>query len=56
MLGTVAIVGGGCYGTFYAGQLERARARDAARYRRILIVDRDPDCRAARELPPDPAR
>ena len=56
LLGTVAIVGGGCYGTFYAGQLERARARGAARYRRILVVDHDPACRAARELPPDPAR
>jgi hypothetical protein len=55
-LGTVAIVGGGCYGAFYAGQLERARARGAAQYRRILIVDRDPSCRAARELSPDPAR
>jgi len=55
-LGTVAIVGGGCYGTFYAGQLERARARGAASYRRVLVVDRDPGCRAAHELGPDPAR
>jgi hypothetical protein len=54
--GTVVIVGGGCYGTFYAGQLERARARGAATYRRILVVDRDAHCRAARELTPDPAR
>jgi hypothetical protein len=48
-------VGGGCYGTFYVGQLERARERGAAAYDRLLVVDRDPSCRAA-GLPPDPAR
>lgn len=48
-------MGGGCYGTFYSGQLERARARGAAVYDRLLVVDRDPGCRAA-GLPPDPAR
>ena len=41
----VVIVGGGCYGSFYAGQLERARARGMAVYRQLLIVDRDPGCR-----------
>ena len=41
----VAIVGGGCYGTFYAGQLIRAAERGRARYRRLLVVDRDPRCR-----------
>ncbi|HLQ22196.1 MAG TPA: hypothetical protein VK132_03265 [Gemmatimonadales bacterium] len=55
-LSTVVIVGGGCYGTFYAGQLELARARGAATYRRLLVVDRDPDCRIATDLPPDPDR
>ena len=55
-LGTVAVIGGGCYGTFYAGQLERARARGAATYRRVLVVDRNPACRAARELGLDPSR
>ena len=55
-LSTVVIVGGGCYGTFYAGQLERARARGAATYRRLLMVARDPRCRAATELPDDAAR
>jgi len=45
----IAIVGGGCYGTFYAAQLERARARGKASYRRLLIVDHDPACRAASE-------
>lgn len=55
-LDTVVIVGGGCYGTFYAGQLERARARGAASYRRLLVVDRDPHCRVTAELPADPDR
>ena len=46
----VAIVGGGCYGTFYAGQLIRAADRGKARFRRLLVVDRDPRCRFAAEL------
>jgi len=50
-LGDVVIVGGGCYGTFYAGQLLRARAEGAAQWRRLLVVDRDPACRFTRELP-----
>ncbi len=48
-LGDAVIVGGGCYGTFYAGQLLRARERGAVRWRRLLVVDRDPACRFARE-------
>jgi hypothetical protein len=52
----IVIVGGGCYGTFYAGQLARAHARGRAAYQRLLIVDRDPNCQAARELAPDPSR
>jgi len=52
----VVIIGGGCYGTFYASQLQTARARGKASYRRIFLVDHDPGCKAARELRPDPAR
>lgn len=52
----VVIVGGGCYGSFYAGQLERARARGRAIYRRLLIVDRNPACQAGRELGEDETR
>lgn len=48
----VAIIGGGCYGTFYARQLLAARARGAVRFGRLLLVDRDPACQAARELLP----
>lgn len=46
----VVIVGGGCYGTFYAGQLSRARDREKVGYRRVLVVDRNPECRFAREM------
>src|SRR5687768_11538034 len=48
----VAIVGGGCYGTFYAGQLIRAAERGKARYRRLLVVDRDPGCRSDLSIGP----
>jgi hypothetical protein len=51
-LGDVAIVGGGCYGSFYAGQLEAARRMGKAEYRRLLVVDRDPGCRAAATTAP----
>ncbi|HET6836502.1 MAG TPA: hypothetical protein VFH24_00600 [Gemmatimonadales bacterium] len=46
----VIIVGGGCYGTFYAGQLLQAAERGKVSYRRLLIVDRDPRCRFALEI------
>jgi len=49
-LGDVVIVGGGCYGSFYAGQLLRARERGAAVWRRLLVVDRNPACRVAAAL------
>ncbi|MEO8295859.1 MAG: hypothetical protein ABI613_10130, partial [Gemmatimonadota bacterium] len=56
VLGDIVIIGGGCYGTFYARQLEHARAREKVRYRRILLVDRNPSCQVTRDLPLDPAR
>lgn len=43
----VAIIGGGCYGTFYARQLATARERGRLRYRRVIVVDRNADCQAA---------
>lgn len=52
----VAVIGGGCYGTFYAGQLDSACRKGGLAVRRVLVVDRDPECRAARELAPDAAR
>ncbi len=47
--GTIVVVGGGCYGSYYARQLARARARDALRFARVLVVDRDPMCAVTRE-------
>ncbi|MEP7325202.1 MAG: hypothetical protein ABI836_04565 [Gemmatimonadota bacterium] len=50
-LGTVVVIGGGCYGSFYTKQLETARERGKVSYRQILVVDRDPACQVVRELP-----
>ncbi len=48
-LGDVVIIGGGCYGSFYTGQLLDGRARDLVSFTRLLVVDRDPGCRVATE-------
>jgi hypothetical protein len=42
--GTIVVVGGGCYGSFYVRQLERARERRALTYGRVVVVDRDAGC------------
>ena len=55
-VGRILVIGGGCYGTFYAGQLERAESRGALAPTEVVLVDRDPGCRAARELAPHPRR
>lgn len=47
--GTIVVVGGGCYGSYYVRQLLRARAAGALDWRRLAVVDRDPECRVARE-------
>ena len=52
----VIVVGGGCYGTFYATQLAKAKEKGKARFRKVVVVDRDPDCRARRELGEAPDR
>jgi hypothetical protein len=44
------VVGGGCYGTFYASQLAKAKARGKTEYRTVIVVDRNADCQAKREL------
>lgn len=44
------MVGGGCYGTFYASQLAKAKARGKTDYRTVVVVDRNPECQAKREL------
>jgi hypothetical protein len=52
----VIVVGGGCYGTFYAGQLAKAKEKGRARFRKVVVVDREPGCRAQRELGGAPDR
>jgi hypothetical protein len=51
----VIVIGGGCYGTFYARQLAKAQTRGRAQFRRVIIVDRTAQCRA-RELGERPDR
>ena len=45
--GTIVVVGGGCYGGYYARQLLRAREAGAARWGDLVVVDRDPRCAVA---------
>lgn len=52
----VIVIGGGCYGRFYASQLAKAKQRGKAHYRRVMVVDHDPQCRARRELGDAPDR
>lgn len=47
--GTIVIVGGGCYGSYYLRQLGRAAAAGAVAWERLLVVDRDARCQVARE-------
>jgi hypothetical protein len=49
-LGDIAILGGGCYGSFYLGQLVAARRKGALRFRRVLVVDHNAECQAAPEV------
>ena len=44
----VVVVGGGCYGTFYATQLAKAKERGKADFRSVIVVDRDGRWRACR--------
>ena len=50
-LGDIAILGGGCYGTFYLGQLALARSKGALQCRQVLVVDREANCQAAGHIP-----
>jgi len=49
--GTIVVVGGGCYGSYYVRQLARAAAAGALTCDRVLVVDRDPACQVARAGP-----
>jgi hypothetical protein len=54
--GTVVVVGGGCYGSYYLRQLGRARQAKALEWKELIVVDRDTHCAATRasagDLPP----
>jgi hypothetical protein len=52
--GTLVVVGGGCYGSYYVRQLGRASRAGALTAERVLVVDHDADCRVAREFREDP--
>lgn len=47
--GTIVVVGGGCYGSYYVRQLRRAKRAGAAVWQRVLVVDRDASCAVAQE-------
>lgn len=42
--GTIVVVGGGCYGSYYVRQLGRANRAGAITWDRVLVVDKNPDC------------
>jgi hypothetical protein len=54
-LGEVVIIGGGCYGSFYLGQLLKAREAGAVTWRQVIVVDHNAVCTAASMLMPDVA-
>ena len=45
--GTIVVVGGGCYGSYYVRQLGRAADAGAVTWERLVAVDRDPACTVA---------
>lgn len=49
--GTIVVIGGGCYGSYYVRQLGRARLAGAIRWTSLVVVDRDPECAIARAAP-----
>jgi hypothetical protein len=51
--GTIVVVGGGCYGSYYVRQLLRAHRAGALAWERLIVVDRDARCRVAGLDPPE---
>ncbi|MDB4914259.1 MAG: hypothetical protein JWM95_1903 [Gemmatimonadetes bacterium] len=45
--GTIIIVGGGCYGSYYVRQLRRAELAGAAVWDALIVVDRNAHCQVA---------
>jgi hypothetical protein len=46
-LDEVVIIGGGCYGSFYLGQLLKAREAGAVTWQQVIVVDHNAVCPAA---------
>jgi hypothetical protein len=51
--GTIVVVGGGCYGSYYVRQLGRAERAGALAWDSLVVVDRDQECPVARLSPAD---
>ena len=49
-LGRVVVIGGGCYGSWYAQQLTKAIRKGALVAREVIVVDRNAECAVARRL------
>lgn len=49
--GTIIVIGGGCYGSYYVRQLERACTAGAVSWERLVVVDLDPRCQVAAARP-----
>jgi hypothetical protein len=47
------IIGGGCYGSYYVGQLLEARERGKLEWSRLLVLDRDPHCAVSERFDSD---
>lgn len=45
--GTITVIGGGCYGSYYVRQLRRGAAAGAIAWDRLVVVDRDAACAVA---------
>lgn len=45
--GTIVIVGGGCYGSYYVRQLRRGYSAGAIRWESLVVVDRNARCAVA---------
>lgn len=51
--GTIVVIGGGCYGSYYVRQLRRARDAGRVWWARCVVVDRDAACPMARDAGDD---
>ena len=48
--GTIVVVGGGCYGSYYLQQLGRAQRAGALAWQELVVIDRDATCAVTRAV------